>query len=187
MHSQIDNWLERIDEITASFRASFGPLSERQLNWKPSAQIWSVAENMEHLIVVNESYYQILDDARENRLHLPFLARFNFITKMLGGFILKSVQPDRRKKVKTFPIWEPARSKITEGIMELFNEHQEKLKNIIKQNRDLIEKDIIIYSPANKHIVYPLSTAIEIMVTHEMRHYNQAREAMAMQAKQLQF
>ncbi len=187
LHPKIQNWHQRIDETTASFNASFGPLTERQLNWKPAPGVWSVAENMEHLIVVNESYYPVIEEYRKEYFRLPFTAKIGFIPKLLGSFILKSVQPDRRKKVKTFPIWEPARSKISENIIGLFLEHQEKLKIFIKDNSDLVEKDIIIYSPANKNIVYPLTAAFEIIVTHEMRHYNQAREVMAMQMKQLGF
>ena len=42
------NWTNRIDEITNSFNNEFGELTAEQLNWKPTEQVWSIAQNIEH-------------------------------------------------------------------------------------------------------------------------------------------
>ncbi|MBK8565848.1 MAG: DinB family protein [Saprospiraceae bacterium] len=46
------NWTIQLDEITGQFKADFGKLSLAELNWKPNPQTWSIAQNMEHLIVI---------------------------------------------------------------------------------------------------------------------------------------
>jgi len=47
-----DKWTNQIDTITAEFTKEFGNLSAEQLNWKPNADTWSIAQNMDHLIVI---------------------------------------------------------------------------------------------------------------------------------------
>jgi len=170
----IERWTHDIDLITDAFKREFGSLSIAQLNWKPNADTWSVAQNMDHLIVINKTYYPIIKEAREKTLKLPFVARIGFMVSWFGRLILKAVQPDRKMKSKTFPIWEPTTSAIDGDILIRFENHQADLKELIRSNLDLLDK--VIYSPANKNIVYTIEAAFDIIVAHEKRHLEQARE-----------
>ena len=51
------NWSEEIEKTTQDFIESFGGLNESQLNWKPNPQTWSIAQNINHLLVINKTYY----------------------------------------------------------------------------------------------------------------------------------
>jgi len=170
-----DRWTSALDQLTKAFKDEFEPLSEAQLNWKANSQKWSVAQNIHHLIVVNESYYSILQKIRNNTYQVPWLGRVRFITHFFGKTVLGAVQPDRRKKMNTFPIWEPVVSNIS-GILAQFEKHQHELKELILSSQDLIEKEVVISSPANSMIVYKLETAFDIMIAHEKRHLEQAKE-----------
>ena len=86
------------------------------------------------------------------------------------------MQPDRKKRMKTFPIWKPAKSEISVEILNQFKAHQTVLKSTIEKSKDLIEKRTVISSPANKNIVYELEKAFEIMLAHEKRHFKQSEE-----------
>jgi hypothetical protein len=57
-----------------------------------------------------------------------------------------------------------------------FEKHQSELKKLIEDSSDLLDKSTIISSPANRNIVYKLETAFDIIVTHERRHFEQAKE-----------
>jgi hypothetical protein len=184
---KITNWINRIDENTALFRQSFSVLSANQLNWKPTPSIWSIAENMEHLITVNESYFPLLEEVKANRYKKPFAAMIPGYANMIGKIVLKAVEPERKKKIKTFPIWEPKKSGITEHIVEQFTSHQEELKRFMHSHLPLVEQNVIISSPVNRNVVYHLPVAFEIIVTHELRHYHQAKEVMGMQMKKMGF
>lgn len=156
------------------FEAAFDKLNEEQLNWKPHDNVWSIAQNIEHIIIINETYFPIFDAIYHNTYAKPFLSRISFIPSILGSFILKSVQPDRKNKIKTFPIWEPNRS--STGIINVLIEHHKTLITNIERINDRKLEKIIISSPANRHIVYSLSKALEIIATHEKRHLEQAKE-----------
>lgn len=45
------NWASQIDNITRQTQSEFGALTYEQLNWKPNSNIWSIAQNLDHLIV----------------------------------------------------------------------------------------------------------------------------------------
>lgn len=171
-----DRWSKDLDALTNSFKSEFASLTADEINWKPNAQQWSVAQCIHHLIVVNESYYPILDQVRNKTYYTPHYGKIGFITKFFGKIVLDAVNPDRRKKMKTFPIWEPAISLVRSDILDQFEKHQQELKHLITSSEDLIENGTVISSPANRMIVYKLETAFDIMVAHEKRHLEQARE-----------
>lgn len=168
----------RIEEITPAFARLFGTLSEEDLNWKPDAQTWSIAQNIEHLILVNESYYPVLESLRSGSHRAPFLGRIGFLVSLLGKAILGSVQPDRKRKMKTFPLWRPKESRAVPGILAQFEAHQAELVRRIEAAVQVAGGDTVISSPANRNIVYTLETAFDIMAAHEKRHLEQAREVL---------
>ncbi len=88
------------------------------------------------------------------------------------------MQPDRQKKMKTFPIWEPSTSTDIVEILQRFNNHQNELIKKIDEVKEFIEQGCVISSPANRNIVYTLETALDIIVAHEQRHIEQAKEVL---------
>lgn len=174
-----ERWTTRIEEISNAFRKEFGGLPATQINWKPDAQTWSIAQNIQHLIVLNETYYPMIKQVRDKTYKPPFIAKLDFIVQFIGNIILKAVHPDRRKKMKTFSIWEPSAIETDTSILEQFGKHQVELKKFITESMDLVKAGTIISSPANRSIVYKLETAFDIMVTHEQRHFEQAKKLLS--------
>jgi hypothetical protein len=78
--------------------------------------------------------------------------------------------------MKTFPIWAPKKSNFSKEILNSFEDHQQKLKEEIKKVGAHVKENAVISSPVNKNIVYKLETAFDIIITHEERHYEQAKE-----------
>ena len=171
-----ERWYHEIDVLTSKFKQSFGSLSVEQLNLKPNPSSWSIGQNIDHLIVINNSYQPIIAAIRERNYKLPFISKFSFLVNFMGQAVLKAVQPDRKKKTKTFHIWEPTKCDITSNIMDRFEKQQLDLKMLIKSSLDLLDKGTIISSPANKNIVYKLETAFDIILAHERRHLEQSKE-----------
>jgi hypothetical protein len=169
-------WTTAIDLITSDFKDYFGNLSAERLNWKPTPQRWSIAQNIDHLIAVNKTYYPVLAQIRSGQYALPWTSRFGFLVAFFGKILLDSVKPDRKRKIKTFPIWQPSQSDIARDILAQFEKHQEQLKHLIESSSDLLDRGAIIASPANKNVVYKLETAYDIIVSHERRHFEQAKE-----------
>lgn len=173
------HWLDQIAQITADFEGSFHSLTSEALNFKPDPNTWSIAQNIDHLMVTNSSYFPVLEQLHQSTYRPPFTGRIGFIPRFLGGVILKSVQPEQRKKNKTFPVWEPEQSELPATILHDFATHQKRLSEEMKAAEDLLEQGALITSPANQYIVYPLHMAFEIIVKHEQRHLLQAKEVLS--------
>ncbi|MCB0661783.1 MAG: DinB family protein [Saprospiraceae bacterium] len=176
MDAFIQNLRSQIDQNTQSFQQAFGSLDKDMLNAKPSPDTWSIGQNIHHLIIINESYVPVLKKAHQGEVKVPFWGKWPFVYNMLGNMILKSSGPVRDKKIKTFPIWQPASSDVPADIVQQFVQHQEKLKTLMTNAAPLLQQNTLITSPANANITYTLAKAFEIIVAHEQRHFNQAKE-----------
>lgn len=172
--SPMHNWIEKIDETSQKIEKSFQKLSKDELNWRPSSRSWSIAQVIEHLTRVNESYFPVFEKLLSGKYQLPFIARLGFLVSFFGNAIRKSVEPANPKKMKTFGSWEPSPADFSEQCLEEFLNSQEKLKDYIESSKEFISKKQVIYSPVNKNIVYRLETAFDIIVLHQERHYLQA-------------
>ena len=169
-------WKAQLETSTKEFIKNFGELTAEELHWKPNPSTWSIAENMVHLIQFNSSYFSQIEALQKGNYKIPFTGKFGGIVSYSGKTILKSVQPDRKKKIKTLSLWEPTHSKTSDALLELFEAHQIELQQVMDTCEHLLEKGAVISSPANKYIVYTLETAFEIIVAHEKRHLEQAKE-----------
>lgn len=172
----LEKLLARIDIVSQVFSEITKGLTPEQLNFKTLPSVWSMAQILDHIIVINKTYEPLLNGLQKGTFQPPFHAKIPFLVSFFGDFILKGVHPSNRKKTKTFPIWEPAQSNLPANMLDVFLRHQETLKSWIKDSQHLIEKGSVIHSPASKIIVYKLDKAFEIMVTHEERHLEQAQE-----------
>jgi hypothetical protein len=176
-----EKWTSALDEITSDFRNEFAGLSQEQMNWKPDAKTWSVGQIIDHLMIINDTYVPMIQSVRDNTYKLPWVGKVGFLVNFFGNFILKSVQPDRKNRIKTFSIWEPTQSSVPANIVDTFSAHQEEFKRLILSSNDLVTRNVVISSPANKNIVYSLGCAFDIIVAHERRHLEQAREVHQLQ------
>jgi len=111
-----EEFLNRLDKLTLKFKTEFGKLSETEIHRKPHADTWSIAQNLEHLILINQSYFPMIDRLRNKDHKRAFTAKFGFLVNFFGKVILKSVQPETTKKTKTFSIWKPSENRASEKV-----------------------------------------------------------------------
>ncbi len=175
---QPQQWHQQIDDNTSAFKKYFGGLSSEELNWKPSQEQWSIAQNIDHLITINRTYFNVVSDIRSGNYHPPFLSKFGFVVGLFGNMIYKASLPDRKKKITTFQIWQPKDGPGPSDILEKFEAHHEELKQLISSSMDLVKAGFVISSPANKNIIYKLEKAFDIITVHEQRHLEQAKDVL---------
>lgn len=181
VHNQLmsGDWQTRLDATTKAFTTEFRELPADALNRRPDARRWSIAQNVEHLIVVSRSYYPQLEAiGRGLRPDVPLVGRLPFVPRLVGSMILGAVRPDNARRVKTFPVWEPGQSDVSPDVLERFAAEQATLEALITGVADAARNGVLISSPANRHIVYRLDTGLEIIVVHQQRHLAQARQVL---------
>ncbi|MGY6520594.1 MAG: DinB family protein [Mongoliitalea sp.] len=169
-------WIQEINAISEEVESLFGEIPQEKLHERPNPESWSIAENLQHLITLNSSYFPIFKKLKDGSIKRPFVGKFKFFTTLFGSMIYKSVTDGGKKKIKTFPLWEPKIFDPQASIVNAFIAHQTQLKDQIKSLQLFIEKEAVIYSPANRLIVYTLPQALDIIVAHERRHLEQAKK-----------
>jgi hypothetical protein len=85
-------------------------LSAEQLNWKPHASEWSVAQSCEHVIVINASYFPLIQNIAHGAHTRSLRERLPLLPRVCGSMVLKAVQPGAPRKFKTGRAFQPASS-----------------------------------------------------------------------------
>jgi hypothetical protein len=168
-----EKYISETESVIKDF-GKFKSLSEDQINWKPSADSWSIAECVDHLIVTNKLYFNEFEKQFTERKLKTDYSKVEVKHKWLSKFIIKSVDPANIKKVKTFPVFMPSRSKYTKDVFNTFNELQNGLTNLVGTAMNLDLNNYVMSSPAAKIIKENFCDVLEIIRLHDRRHFNQA-------------
>jgi hypothetical protein len=171
---------DEAEAIGGDARTLFGHLTREQLNWKPAADSWSVAQCLDHLISTNLEYYPVIDRLLKGEYRKTFLHRLPFLPSFWGRMLIKMVSPDSTRKLKAPGAARPSSSSIDPQIVERFAAHQRETLAKMKALEDMAPAEIIITSPFAGVVVYSLLDAFRVMVAHERRHFAQAQRAMRM-------
>ena len=177
MKEELANFISEADAIVADINKTFGSLNAEQVNWKPSAEGWSVGQCFEHLIKTNEMFYGELDKIADETRQSSFLEKWSPLSGFFGNLLIGSLQKDSRKFKAPSPKIVPP-SEIDENIIELFAAHQAELIGKIKQTEAADWNKIKITSPFMKLMTYKLADGFRVVIEHEKRHFRQAQRVL---------
>lgn len=156
------------------FVNEFSSLTAQQLNWKPDAQSWSIAQCLDHIIKSNKTYFPGFERLHSKDYKLTFWEKINPLTATTGRQMIESLGVEVKKKYKSPLIFSPAKSNIQASIVADFATHQEELIKIIsKLSSEQFEKGIMT-SPVAKLISLNVKDVVRILLVHERRHLQQA-------------
>ena len=163
-----------VTQTAADAKSTFGNLSPTQLNWKPSAERWSVGQCFDHLISSNKGYLPIIDDVLKGRKQSVWES-MPLLPGLAGKLLIKSLDPASTRKIKAPKRFEPAQSNISASVIDDFVEQQTRIVEKMKATQHLNLEKIVITSPAIAIATYSLMDAYRVIVVHEHRHFQQAK------------
>jgi hypothetical protein len=170
--------IDHAEIIAREAKAIFGALDFRQINWKPSAESWSIGQCFDHLMTTNRQYFPQFDQIIKGEKRWTIYQKMPFLPGFFGNLVFGVINPSSEKKYKAPKKFQPSSSKIDPQIITNFAEHQNDVIKKMKATGGIDLEKIIIYSPASKVVIYSLFDAFRIIVAHERRHFNQARRVM---------
>jgi hypothetical protein len=179
MNAELDGLIQSAGTIAAEVRSSFGKLSAEQLNWKPSAERWSIAQCFEHLITSNKGYLPIIEHVRKGKKKSTVWERLPVLPGLAGKLLIKSLDPASTRKLKAPKSFQPAQSNISTAVIDDFVALQGELVEGMKSTSHLDLEKIMVTSPALSFVAYSLMDAYRIIVVHEQRHFQQAQRVAA--------
>lgn len=176
INENLHNIIDELTEIGQKAEFTFGDLTPEQINWKPSAESWSIGQCFEHLIKSNELYFADFERIAKGDRKNSFLENFSPFSRFFGKFIANSLKKDSQK-VKTIPDAVPP-SKIEADIIEKFAKHQAELIEKIGQMKNADWNKTRLTSPFLKVATYNLNDTFQIIIEHERRHFRQAERVL---------
>lgn len=166
---------DEAEAIAADAKTLFGHLSAQQINWKPGADSWGVAQCLEHLIATNRAFYPQLDRIIAGEKRTTLWQRMPVLPGLFGKMLVKSQSPDSHQKFKTMDLAQPSASAIDPQVVDRFVKNQRETMAKLQAMEKLDPAKIIITSPFLKVMTYSLLDAARLVVAHERRHFAQAQ------------
>lgn len=171
----LDNLIRQAEAIAGDAQRVFGDLTKEQLNWRPSAERWSVAQCFDHLITTNRGYVLVIDDVLNGRKKSSVWQKLPVLPGLWGKMLIKSLDPSQTRKIKAPKKFQPAQSDVSGAIINDFVAQQRQLIEKFRATANLDLEKIVITSPAANLVTYSLMDAYRIVVVHERRHFQQAQ------------
>src|SRR5256885_6283070 len=164
--------------ITDQAQFKFGSLTARQLNWKPSAETWSIGQCFDHLVAANRAYIPIFEQVIIGRKQTTFWEKIPLLPKIFGKLLIKYLSPQSARKLNAPEVFKPSTSGVDEDIISRFIEQQKQMMMLMKRTEGFNLSRMRITSPAVRFITYSVMNAYEIIVVHEKRHFRQAERVL---------
>jgi hypothetical protein len=164
-----------LDDVARDAQATFGGLDARQLNWRPDATRWSVAQCFEHLLTANRLMFQAADEALTDATTRTLWQRLPLLPRLFGRMLIRSQSPGAVRKFTASPKAQPAASDIAADIVLRFVEQH---RNAAARVQALDERDAaraIMTSPFIGVVTYSVLDGWRLVVAHDRRHVEQAR------------
>ena len=162
--------------INEAARQTVAGLTDDQLNWKPAADSWSIAQCLEHLAVTSEKsdQYVIGAIARGREKQRP-RAAITYRPTALGGWLIRQLLPETTRKVRAPKAFKPTENSAIRDPLGRFLQQQEKFLGFVKDARGIDYNKTKLRSPVTPLMRYSLADAFVISVVHGWRHLAQAR------------
>ena len=170
----IDRALERGVQARGKVLENFRKISHKQFNWKPSPASWSIAQCLEHLVISDRSYFQVLEKIINGKYTLSFWEKYSPFSGLLGKMLIDNLQEEVKRKTKTSDKLVPAMSEKDPSFINDYLENLDTFMKYISACRQVDLNKTIITSPMLGFVTYSLKDAITFLPEHEHRHINQA-------------
>jgi hypothetical protein len=165
-------------EISSIVEKQFGSLSFDELNFKKEKNSWSVAECLDHLIVSNNQYIPLIESGLQEEPS-PVKDSAELKSSFAGRFLIYSLNPENRKKLKSPRLFRPEIRVYTKEVIKVFLDQNNEIYKLMCKSRNRDLNEIKIYSPVTKLLRFNLGECFQIINVHERRHIFQAQNILA--------
>ncbi len=164
-------------EVLARARELDKVVTDDRLNRQPPGGGWTAGQALEHIIVSGSLYMDRLPGIIDRARTQGRTAQRKWKPSLMGGVIMRSIDPRNMAKRKTQKVFEPGPTPRPNVVREVIKLH-EKLSTQIRNADGLDLRAVRLSSPVSSLIRMNLGDALGILVFHAQRHLLQAGRAL---------
>jgi uncharacterized damage-inducible protein DinB len=162
-----------LQEVAREAEATFGGLDARQLNWRPDATGWSVAQCLQHLLTANGFMLRNAKHALQNPTQSMW-RRVPLLPGLMGRAMIRSQSPTTTRKFTAPTTARPSASEIPGEVVQRFIEQQRDIAEWTRTIDEAAAAGAIMVSPFVRIVAYSVLDACRLLVAHDRRHVGQA-------------
>jgi len=174
--SIVEAYSKEIDELLRHARELAGDLTPMQLDWRPAPGRWSVGQNLDHIVRTGRPYLEAI------RPHIA-AARARVAAERAplrpgwpGNFLVRSMEPPPRLRVRTFRRLQPATTHDREELLAAFERFHREVAEAARDTGADAWHAVRIRSPFFPLLGLTLGQAFAVLGAHGRRHLWQAGE-----------
>jgi len=164
-----------LEEISREAQATFGDLDAQQLNWRPDAARWSVAQCFDHLLTANQLMLHAAEVALTDAAPRTVWQRLPVLPRIFGRMLVCSQAPGSTRKFTAPSRAQPATSEIGANIIERFVEQHRHAAILVQALDEREAARAIMTSPFIRVVTYSVLDGWRLIFAHDRRHIEQAR------------
>ena len=176
---EVEEFRQQFERISQDADAIVEPLTDDQFTWRPSADSWSVAQCIEHLNTTARLYLPQLDEAIANAIRRGTYGEGPFSYNVFGRFFTAAMEPPARFRVSSPTPFLPPPSRPRSEVMAAFRAYQVQFSDRLRQANGLDLARAKVSSPTTAWLRFSLGSGFALMLAHERRHLEQARNVVA--------
>jgi len=166
-----------VGKVARDAQTTFGALDERQLNWRPAPDRWSIAQCFDHLVRGNA----LLLEAAQRALRegpRSVWQRLPLWPALFGWLLIRSQGPKVSRKFTAPSRARPATSQLPGDIIHRFVAQHLEAEVWMRGLDQRVTSRAVMISPFIEVVTYSVLDGLRLMVAHDRRHFEQARRVM---------
>ena len=165
---RLSRWAAEIDRVNRRTAALVRAVRSEQLQWRPPAGGWSMAEVLEHLTVTNEQYLAAMAAAKT----VPARPNSTVWRPSVMGALLNFAMRKPKLRMKSPRVFAPG-PQPREHVFHEFLRTQLELRRALERALSSDLRRTRVASPAAGMVRFNLGDCFEILVSHADRHLGQ--------------
>lgn len=163
-----------LETVAQDADETFGDLTVRQLNWRPGADRWSVAQCFQHLVTANDLMIKSAKVALE---HPPksLWQRVPLLPAAMGWAMIRSQAPGAKGKYTAPTKARPTTSDVPGDIIPRFVDQHHDVAKWLENLDEARVRRVVMVSPFVSAITYSVLDGFRLLFAHDRRHFEQAR------------
>ena len=170
------NFAAAMNAVEADFMRLVLPLTDQQVNWRPSDGRWSIAECMAHLVATARAYVGPIDLAVERGFSRGLLGGREFHPGWLGRWLITQMEPPPRRRMSAPGKIVPQSFASVATLRRDYGQVHRDLTAAVSRAAGLDLARVKLSSPLMPLLRQPLGTWLLFLAAHERRHLWQARQ-----------
>ena len=164
-----------LDAVARDVQETFGRFTARQLNWRPDARQWSVAQCFEHLVTANQLMFRAAEEALDDASPRTIWQRLPVLPGILGRMLVRSQAPGGARKFKAPAKAAPSMRDVAPDVVQRFLTQQRDAVTRVEALDEGKAAGTIMTSPFVAVVTYSVLDGWRLVYAHNRRHIEQAR------------